>query len=212
MFWKIVLAVSVLALAATARAEPVAVVEDISVQRDDLQPMDFLDAGTKFELGAGETLVLGYLASCVQEVIVGGTITVNEEQSSVVGGQVTREMLVCEGGAKVSGGGKKRGAGAIVFRNKKKAKAAKAKHEVFGLSPLIRLTAAASEILVARMDGKGKSYRIAVENGVADLAKVGVELERKVSYRVKAGERSTTFRVSPVAERGAALLSRMLRF
>jgi hypothetical protein len=212
MYWKIVLAVSLLALISAARAEPVAVVEDISAERDDLQPMDFLDAGAQFKLGAGETLTLGYLVSCIQEIIVGGDVTVNEERSTVVGGQVEREMMDCEGGAQVAGGGKKRAAGAIVFRNKKSAKTATAEHEIFGLSPLIRLTTAVNEIHLARMDGSGERHRIAVENGIADFAKEGIELEPNVSYRVDAGERSTTFRVSDIARPDAPLLSRLLRF
>ncbi len=214
MLWKIAVAISLLTLSFAVRAEPVAIVEDISAERDDLQPMDFLDAGAIFKLGADEKLVLGYLASCVREIIVGGTVTVKEDRSDVDGGQVRREMLACEGGTSVAGGGKKRAAGAVVFRkkSKKRTKGAKPKHQVFGLSPLIRLTAPVPEIQLTRLDGKGESQRIAVENGVADLAKEGIELEREVSYRLMAGERSTTFRVSPLAEREAALLSRLLRF
>ena len=212
MYWKILLAVSGLALSSAARAEPVVVIEDISVQRDDFQPMDFLDTGAKIELKASETLQLGYLTSCVQEFISGGIVTVGEKQSSVVGGQVTRKLLACEGGAKVAGAGKKRAAGAVVFRAKKGAKTARANHEIFGLSPLIRLTTAASEVYIARMDGRGESYKIAVENGFADLAKAGIKLKRNVSYRLEAGDRTTTFRVSAKATQKAALLSRLLRF
>ena len=62
------------------------------------------------------------------------------------------------------------------------------------------------------MDGSGERHRIAVENGIADFAKEGIELEPNVSYRVDAGERSTTFRVSDIARPDAPLLSRLLRF
>ena len=42
--------------ASWAQAEPVALVEDISAQRENFQIMDFLDVGTKIDLKGNETL------------------------------------------------------------------------------------------------------------------------------------------------------------
>lgn len=206
------IAIALGALVSAARAEPVAIVEDINGQRDDLQSMDFLDAGSSFELRAEETLQLGYLTSCIQETITGGRLTVGQTQSEVSGGKVTRKSLACDGGTSTQTANPKRDAGAVVFRAKKNAKSVKAEHEVFGLSPLIRLTEAASEIRIARADGRGKKYIITAQNNLADLASQGIKLKRNVTYRLDAGERSTTFRVSAKAKRKAALLSRMIRF
>ena len=199
--------------ASWAQAEPVALVEDISSQRENLQVMDFLDLGTKIELKTDETLVLGYLNSCIQETIHGGTLIVGEEKSVIVGGQVKRKLLTCEGNTKNSVTRSKKGdAGAVVFRSKKNANTAKAEHDVYGLSPLIYLTVKANEVYLTRMDGKGKSYKIAVKNDIVDLAQKGIKLRRNVSYRLKAGKRTTTFKVSAKARRKVAVLSRLLRF
>ena len=199
--------------ASWAQAEPVALIEDINVQREDFQVMDFLDLGTKIELKTDETMVLGYLDSCIQETIRGGTITVGEARSVIVGGQVKRKLLTCEGNTKTSVTRSKKGdAGAVVFRNKTIAKMPKAEHDVYGLSPLIYLTVKANEVYLTRIDGKGKSYKIAVKNSIADLAQNGIKLRRNVSYRLKAGKRTTTFKVSAKARRKVAVLSRLLRF
>ena len=200
-------------LASWAQAEPVALIEDISAQHGEFQIMDFLDLGTKIELKTGETMVLGYLNSCIQETIRGGTITVGEARSVIVGGQVKRKLLTCEGNTKTSVTRSKKGdAGAVVFRNKNIAETPKAEHDVYGLSPLIYLTVKANEVYLTRIDGKGKSYKIAVKNGIADLAQNGIKLRRNVSYRLKAGKRTTTFKVSAKARRKVAVLSRLLRF
>ncbi len=199
--------------ASWAQAEPVALIEDISAQRENFQIMDFLDVGTKIKLKADETLKLGYLNSCIQEIILGGTITVGEEKSFVAGGQITRKLLICEGKTKVSATRNKKGdAGAVVFRNKKNAKTIQAEHEVYGLSPLVYLTVKAKEIYLTRIDGKGKSYKVAVKNNIVDLAQKGIKLRRNLGYRLKAGERTTTFKVSAKARGKVAVLSRLLRF
>ena len=199
--------------ASSTQAEPVALIEDISAQRKNFQIMDFLDVGTKIVLKADETLKLGYLNSCIQESIRGGTITVGEAKSLVVGGQVTRKLLTCEGNSKVSATRNKKGdVGAVVFRSKKNANTAKAEHDVYGLSPLIYLTVKANEVYLTRMDGKGKSYKIAVKNDIVDLAQQGIKLRRNVSYRLKAGKRTTTFKVSAKARRKVSVLGRLLRF
>ena len=70
----------------------------------------------------------------------------------------------------------------------------------------------ANEVYLTRIDGKEKSYKIAVKNGIADLAQNGIKLRRNVSYRLKAGKRTTTFKVSAKARRKVAVLSRLLRF
>jgi len=199
--------------ASSAQAEPVALIEDISAQRENLQVMDFLDLGTKIELKTNETMVLGYLNSCIQETIRGGIVTVGEAKSVIVGGQVARKLLTCEGNTKTSVTRSKKGdAGAVVFRNKNIAKTAKAEHDVYGLSPLIYLTVRANEVYLTRMDGKGKSYKIAVKNDIVDLAQKGIKLRRNMSYRLKAGKRTTTFKVSAKARRKVSALGRLLRF
>ncbi len=212
MNWKAIIAVSILALTAEAWAGPTAIIEEIGTAREDFQPMDFLDAGEKIDLKSGETLHLGYLDSCIREEIRGGTVTIGKEQSIVTGGRVTRNVLVCEGGTSIAKGKKKRDAGAVVFRANVGKSTAKPEHVVFALSPLVHLSSTPGEIRIMRLDGRGKVFRIPVEDEWVDLAKSRIKLKRNVIYRLEAGDRATTFRISPQAKSEAVLLSRLLRF
>ena len=199
--------------ASWVEAEPVALIENINAETSDFQIMDFLAPGTKIQLKTNDSLVLGYLNSCVQEFIDGGSVTVGDLKSIVVGGQVKRKQLTCGGNTKISATRNKKGdAGAVVFRNKNNAKRGKAEHYVYGVSPIIFLTASSNEILITRLDGKGKRYKFAVENSFVDLAKSGIKLRRKFIYRLESGKRTTTFKVSAKARRKVPLLGRLLRF
>ena len=202
-----------LILASWAQAEPTALIEDISEERGDFQIMDFLEPGTIIQLKTNGLLVLGYMNSCIQESIVGGNVTIGEEKSVVVEGQVTRKTLTCGGNTKVSVTRNKKGdAGAVVFRNKKHSKRFKAEHEVHGISPFIFITDGSGKISIARVDGKGKKYEFAVDTGVVDLAQKGIKLRRNISYLLETNKRTTTFKISPKARRKVSLLGRLLRF
>ena len=208
---KFILAASI--SASWVEAEPVALIEEINAKGSKFQIMDFLNTGTKIQLNTNGSLVLGYLNSCIQESIGGGSVTIGEEKSIVVGGQVTRKQLTCGGNAKISETKNKKGdAGAVVFRNKNNAKVAKAEQEVYGVSPLIFLTVSSNEIFITRLDGRGKRHKLNVKNSFADLAKSGLKLRRNFIYRLESGNRSTTFKVSAKARRKVPLLGRLLRF
>lgn len=199
--------------ASWVEAEPVALIEDINVQSSDFQIMDFVSPGMKIQLNTNESLVLGYLNSCIQESIDGGFVTVGDEKSVVVGGKVTRRQLTCGGNTKISATRNKKGdAGAVVFRNKNNAKRTKAEYEVYGVSPIIFLTANSDEVLITRLDGKGRIHNFSVEKNFVDLAKKGLKLRRNFIYRLEAGKRTTTFKVSAKARRKVPLLGRLLRF
>ena len=104
---------------AQSLAEPVAVVEDVNFASDRIQPMDFLDAGTIFEFRPSESIVIGYLSSCVLESITGGKVTIGQHQSIVIGGEVNRRTLECVSGDKIGGSVKNQTAAAVVFRGMK---------------------------------------------------------------------------------------------
>jgi len=53
----------------------VAIVEEIEADRSKAVFMDLLGTGHTIELGTKGRLVLGYLNSCLREVIDGGTVT-----------------------------------------------------------------------------------------------------------------------------------------
>ena len=68
---------SVAASAASAQsAVPAALVEDVSAGVTGVEAFDYVSAGKQIQLGGSGKLVLGYLNSCQEETIVGGTVTV----------------------------------------------------------------------------------------------------------------------------------------
>ena len=68
---------------------PAALVDTISITVPGVQAMDYVRAGTRIDLGADGKLVIDYLASCIREEIVGGTVQVGAQQSAVDKGKVT---------------------------------------------------------------------------------------------------------------------------
>jgi len=209
-FWSATLGIAGLVLAGAANAEPSALVEDISSDRDDVQLFDYLEAGQVIELSAGETIVIGYLLSCVQETITGGKVTIGEDESVVVGGKREIADVDCDGGPVVAQVGAEQEAGAATFRN---VDDAEAQRLLFGLSPLVRLSAPASELVVQRIDESEDVRRITATGLVVDMEKSGVVLSRGGMYRIKAGDREMVFKISRLAEeQGAPPVARLLPF
>ena len=66
----------------------VAIVEAAPPGRDDVVEMDMVEAGRVIALAAGESMVVSYLESCLQETINGGKVTISMLQSNVAGGTV----------------------------------------------------------------------------------------------------------------------------
>src|SRR5258706_2813332 len=69
-------------------AEPAAIVEDVQGAVKDVQPFDYVAAGTQIQLPARAVLVLGYLKSCARATITGGKVTIGDDQRTVHGGPV----------------------------------------------------------------------------------------------------------------------------
>jgi hypothetical protein len=93
--------IGISAVANSAVAQ-VAVVEDVKSKTANVEFMDYVSAGKIIKLGTGERLVLGYLESCVREVITGGVVMVGAERSEVTLGEVQRTQVPCDGGPRVS--------------------------------------------------------------------------------------------------------------
>lgn len=198
---------------AQSKAEPVAVVEDVNFVSDHIQPMDFLDAETTFELKSSESIVIGYFSSCLQESIKGGNVKIGQHQSTVINGEINRKRLECVGGDKVAENvvGQQL-AGAVVFRAKKNKNASTAYKAIYSLSPIVRIVSDYGQLRVTRANGNGNLQNIAIENGVADFSKSRVQLKRNKIYTFSYGWRTMTVKVSPRAKLEVPLLSRIILF
>lgn len=198
--------------AGAAHAEPSALVEDISSDRNDVQLMDYLEPGQTIDLAADETIVIGYLLSCVQETITGGKVTIGQDESAVAGGKKETAFVDCDGGPVVAQVGAEQEAGAAAFRNTT-ADELEAERILFGVSPLVKLTAPANEVEISRLDAEEAIHRVSVSGSVVDFAKAKVALTPGGTYKAKAGDREMIFKVSRLAdETVTAPLARLLPF
>lgn len=86
----------------SAFGNDVALVESIdNAAGADVAFLDTVQAGRVIELDDRGVLVLSYFGSCVRETITGGRVVVGEASSSVSGGELTSEIVDCQGATPV---------------------------------------------------------------------------------------------------------------
>jgi hypothetical protein len=207
-----------LASAAPVHAgEPVAIVEEIQAAGNPLRVMDYLEAGQRIELHPGESLILGYLASCWRERIIGGVITVGPEQSEVQGGQVKRSRVECDGGNLQLGqrvGGE---SGVLVLRAPEEGKPAGAPLPpadlvIYGTQPLIRLAGSSGPVTIERLDKGEPPIELFLERRYLDLATTKWRLAAGGVYRAKSEGRAIVISVDRRAAAGPGpVLGRLVR-
>lgn len=199
----------------TAVAGPVALVEDVSDGVTGVQPMDYLNVGQTVTLPAGKSLTLSYLDSCVNETILGGTVTVGTRQSEVSDGKVDRHTLPCDGGKLLLAASESGKAGVTVFRSVTVAlPGAKPKPDLtlYKTRPLLVLSAP-GPVRVERLDEEAAPITVEVAGTTLDTAKSGTALVAGGLYKLTAGSKSYVVKIDPQAkdEAGPAL-GRLIRF
>ncbi|WP_374631522.1 hypothetical protein [Ferrovibrio sp.] len=198
----------------TAWAAPAALVEDASPDLSDPGAMDYLEPGRVIELKPGQWLVIGYMASCVQEEIRGGRVVIGTERSTADETKLKRSKVPCQGSAQLSQAQAGKSA-AMVFR-KSPAKGAasnlpEAALTLTSLSPLLR-PEAAGPIRLTRLDA-AEAPRDLPAGRAADLQKLGIQLAAGGLYRAEAGQQAVVFRIDPAAKADSLPpLSRLVRF
>lgn len=208
-----------LVISDTVKSEPVAIVEDVSVEVTALQFMDIVEEGQIITLEDGQSITLGFLNSCTRESITGGIVTVGYEESQVSGGSVERELVDCDGGDLQLSKGQKQSAGVIVFRKAptKKTKVRRPQRILYGVSPLIKLlddqASKGVTMTLNRLDGIEERYVINVTDGVVDLLRENIRLDPGGLYVAAVGDHDVVFKISPLAtNEGSSVLSRLLAF
>ncbi len=192
---------------------PVAIVEDVSAPGAGVTFMEYVESGRTINLGAGGTLILGYLRSCLRETITGGSVTVGVENSTVQGGRVVRERVECDGGKLQLTLEQASKSSVVVFRKPPHGGSTAPAYKIYGTDPVIRPQAGVREIMIERIDRPGKVMRFAVVGRVVDLAAKGETLVRRGVYRVRSGGREIVFRVDANAGSGAGpLVGRLIGF
>ncbi len=194
-------------------ADIAALVEEVSDPTSELAPMDVLETGRVVKLAAGAKLVLGYLKSCVRETITGGTLTIGDLKSTVVGGKRVEDEVDCDGGRIVQTSGNSSDVAGAVFRKGKKdgKPLPKPGWTLFGISPLVKLTEPTKRLRIERLDGlEAGPIDISVVGKLVDLASKNVRLEAGGLYLFSNDRASYVVKISPLAESDAPVLSRYL--
>ncbi len=218
-------------------ASNVAIVEAVGGAPAGVQTFDYLMAGRVIHLGAGGSLVVDYLGSCVRESVSGGTLRVGIDESEVAGGVVTRQRVDCDGPRLRYQSKLELLPGTVYFSALVKPRGQPGSvgfpRTLFGRSPLFdlggegrlvieRLTPSDPHLEIKLVDGKLVEIPpghwdppIVIDIKASDLARgrfydfaqVGRSLEAGEYYRARFGEREAVFLVDPLAPAGATALA-----
>lgn len=198
--------------------EPVAIVDEIVSKNSSLQSFDQLESGEVIALLPSDRLVLEYYASCVRETINGGTVTVGETESTIRGGQISRETIDCQNRPAKLNDNQVNSSGVVAFRGggAGKNKPAHPRLTLQGLSPIVR-SEIGGELHIIRIDKDASDIRLAIKAGSLDLLTRQIELTPGAIYRAdlttQKGTRSLVFAVDGFAQSGAVSApSRLIQF
>lgn len=202
------------ALGATEPGAPTAIVTDQTGVVPNPPLLGFARVGERYTLGQGGRLALGYLASCVEETIVGGTVTIGENQSIVRGGNVERRKVECDSAGLVLTETQLAEGGVTVFREDKPPGSIEVDLTIHGTKPLVTLPPGAKQVLWRRLDKPGPMKSAQAVNGVVDFEGRADELVRGglYSFDTVDGNRVVVRVHKTSAANGVPTLSRLITF
>ncbi len=217
-FAAIALAVALAQGAWAQGSAPAALVEDVSAGVKGVEAFDYVPAGKQIQLGSAGSLVLGYLASCQEETITGGTVIVGTNQSSVAGGSVQRKTVPCAGKPMQLTAEQSGKSGGLVFRKPPSASASTApaaaanRPRVMPVAgPVISLPKA-GRLTIVRVDSAAAPVTLDLPAKPVDLSKRGVRLAPGGTYQANYGATSMTFQIDAHSTGDASALARLIRF
>jgi hypothetical protein len=190
---------------------PVAVVEDVQGKVTGAEFMDYVVPGQVIKLGAGGTVVLGYMKSCWHETISGiGTVIVGTEQSAVHLADFKANKVPCDPDQSAKVGKEVGESAATVVRSLKEDKPAGPPPLLLhGTEPIV-MTNQRGKMVVERMDVKGERYEVDLDSSSLtrgkffDFAKTKIALKPGGAYSLTLNSKSTVFKVDPNASPGAS--------
>jgi hypothetical protein len=214
-------ALIVAASAASAQSvAPAALVEDVSTGVKGVEAFDYVSAGKQIQLGGAGRLVLGYLNSCQEETIVGGTVTVGSDQSTVAGGSVGRKTIACAGKPMQLTAEQSGTSGGLVFRKPPSknatttaptAPATDRPRVIPSAGPVISLPKP-GRVTIARVDSNAAPVVLDLSAKPVDLGKRGVHLAPGGTYRASYGSSTTVFQIDAQSTGETSPLARLIRF
>jgi hypothetical protein len=176
---------------AAAAPKPVAIVEESSRNEGPGQTFDLVAEGTEIGLSPSETIVLGYLKSCVRETITGGKVVIGNKESAVEGGKVSREKTECAVTQLALTADESQQSATIAFRGQVK--------HIYTRQPII-IARKSDGVIIEPVNG-GETWRIEPENGRIDFQAAKLEMQAGAAYRVKGFTQTVIVEVDPKADK-----------
>jgi hypothetical protein len=221
---KQVIAVALCAVAGltapAAAQSPVAVVEEIQGNVTGAEFMDYVVPGKVIKLGAGASVVLGYMKSCRRETVSGvGTIIVGQDESMVHLADVSAARANCDQAQTHATARQTSDVAATVVRSMGKEKEVKQRHHqltLYGASPLVEAKGRGT-LVFDRLDQKGERQQFELsgkqlKGKFYDLAGTGKSLTPGATYAATFGSRRIVFQVDAEAKPGPTpIVGRLLR-
>lgn len=188
---------------AEASGKRVAILEEGSVASAGLAEWSLLAEGTSFELGGGESIVIGYMTSCQRETITGGAVTIGAKQSEVSGGTVAREGVQCAEPRLDLSAAESQQSATIAFRP-----ADSLKH-IYTRTPLLFGRGSPTIFLeIVEAESSRTIGKVQTEAGRIDLAQENLELEPGKTYLLKTSRNTVMVEVDAAAKAGGTTLER----
>jgi len=203
--------------ASAQTAPPAALVEDVSAGVTGVEAFDYVSADKQIQLGGSCKLVLGYLNSCQEETIVGGTVTVGSDQSTVAGGSVERKTVACAGKSMQLTAEQSGTSGGLVFRKPPSknaatpAPAADRPRIIPSVGPVISVPKP-GRVTIVRVDSQAAPVTLNLPAKPVDLGKRGVRLTPGGTYQANYGASSVVFQIDAQSTGDASPLARLIRF
>ncbi|MGH7125223.1 MAG: hypothetical protein ACREFI_12680 [Stellaceae bacterium] len=190
--------------------------EDVSAGVKGVEAFDYVAAGKQIQLGGAGTLVLGYLASCQEETITGGTVTVGADQSAVAGGSVQRKTIACAGKPMQLTAEQSGKSGGLVFRKAPSATTGPApaadRPRLMPLAGPVVSLPKPGRLTIVRVDIGAAPATLDLPAKPVDLGKRGVHLAPGGTYQANYGSSSVTFQIDAQSTSNASPLARLIRF
>ncbi len=215
----IVVVVGVMGFAGSAAAQaPVAVVEEVQGNVTGAEFMDYVVPGKIIKLGAGASVVLGYMKSCRRESISGtGTVIVGQDESKVHLAEVEGTKTECDPAQAHDTTRATSDVAASVVRSVAKgASPAGPQLTLYGTSPLVEAKGRGT-LVFERLDRKGERQQFdltgnQLKGRFYDLAGTSKSLTPGATYAATFASRRIVFRVDPQAKAGPTpIVGRLLR-
>ncbi len=178
----------------TRADEPAAMVEQFSGQLGDLSTFDYLYPGRVIDLGADDSLALIYFRSCLRERILGGQVTVREDESSVRGAvRMSRSPAGCRPDGQRFHHSDRRTSAAMVFRGQTRIEV------IDHLAPSFEFSQRFDWLSITEIRSALEVFRLQQPREAIDLSSLNLLLEPGGIYRVETNESFAIFRIDPDA-------------